>query len=509
MSPYTSNILAIKRRLEGAPGAPIGLSAAELAFNQVDDTLYYGFSSLDTNTVTSVAIAGSGAFVSLQGNQTIYGHKTFNGDITFNNPVSFQNSDFNFGNFASYNSLSSLGIATLSATNFVGDNVVVNASTVTTLVSTVPTDDKSNKAASTAYVHGLVDAINSSLAGGLVDTTTTQTINGVKTFGSNTNFNGNTTFTGAVTLSSTSLGHSRITELGDPEQPLDAVNKKYVDGIASSINIHPVVKAATVAELTPAVYTPVSDGLYDTLVWSSGLTINTFAPAAIDGVDLYIGDRILIKDQSYLPYNGVYAVSAFNVGSYGNITFQRTSDYNQSLPGEVAAGDYMFVTNGTVNNNHGYVLTTTTQWAELVIGVDPLSFVQFSGAGQIIAGTGIRKDGDTLSITDVGTAGTYLLNTTDAQGRVTAGSNPKALVALSAISMAARQLPLYTGTDSVCAIQLSNYGESLIATTNYNTASSILGLEDMAFQVSSNVKITGGTVDNLTINNSYIDAGTF
>jgi hypothetical protein len=501
MSPYTSNILAIKRRLEGAPGAPVGLSAAELAYNQVDNTLYYGFSSLDTNTVSSVAIAGSGAFVSLEGSQTIRGNKTFNGDVVFNNPVSFQNSDFNFGNFASYNSLSSLGMATLSATNFVGDKVIVNASTVTTLVSTVPTTDKSNKAASTAFVHGMVDAINDSLAGGLVDVTTNQSIAGDKTF------------TGSTTLSSTSLGYSKISFVGDPEDPYDAVNRRYVDATASALNIHGAVKLATTEDLNPAIYTALNQGLDDTLVWTSNATwsINHLLQA-IDGADLYVGDRILIKDQVDQTQNGVWNVQSFNnLGATTDVTFVRASDYNQSVAGEVAAGDYLFVTYGSVNANRGYVLIGSGSGNNgyFNIGNDNIVFSQFSGAGQITAGTGIRKDGDTLSLTDVGAAGSYLYVTTDAQGRVTSGSNPSSLQGLSAVSMSARKLPLYTGSNSVCAISLTNFGEALVGDTSYNTASATLGLKDMAFQQSNNVSFTGGQVSNLTITTSYIDAGTF
>ena len=37
-----ADTLRIKRRVSGAPGAPSSLQNAELAFNEVDDTLYYG-----------------------------------------------------------------------------------------------------------------------------------------------------------------------------------------------------------------------------------------------------------------------------------------------------------------------------------------------------------------------------------------------------------------------------------------------------------------------------------
>ena len=75
-----ANTIRIKRRATGSAGAPSSLKNAELAFNEVDDTLYYGKGSDingDANTV--VAIGGSGTFVALSGVQTITGNKTFSG----------------------------------------------------------------------------------------------------------------------------------------------------------------------------------------------------------------------------------------------------------------------------------------------------------------------------------------------------------------------------------------------------------------------------------------------
>lgn len=37
-----ANTIRIKRRASGASGAPSSLENAELAFNEVDDVLYYG-----------------------------------------------------------------------------------------------------------------------------------------------------------------------------------------------------------------------------------------------------------------------------------------------------------------------------------------------------------------------------------------------------------------------------------------------------------------------------------
>ena len=62
-----ANTLRIKRRVAGgAAGAPSSLKNAELAFNEVDDILYYGKGADGNGDATTIpAIAGIGAFVNL------------------------------------------------------------------------------------------------------------------------------------------------------------------------------------------------------------------------------------------------------------------------------------------------------------------------------------------------------------------------------------------------------------------------------------------------------------
>lgn len=75
-----ANPIRIKRRASGNAGAPASLENAELAFNEVDDTLYYGKGTGGAGgTATTVEpIGGKGAVVMLTGAQTVPGEKTFN-----------------------------------------------------------------------------------------------------------------------------------------------------------------------------------------------------------------------------------------------------------------------------------------------------------------------------------------------------------------------------------------------------------------------------------------------
>jgi hypothetical protein len=73
-----ANVIRIKRRASGNAGAPAALKSAELAHNEVDDTLYIGKGDDGAGNATSVmALAGKGAFADLSSSQTIGGAKTF------------------------------------------------------------------------------------------------------------------------------------------------------------------------------------------------------------------------------------------------------------------------------------------------------------------------------------------------------------------------------------------------------------------------------------------------
>ena len=86
-----ANTLRIKRRSSsGAAGVDgLTLQNAELAFNEADDTLYYGKGTGGAGgTATSIiAIAGYGAYTTIGTEQTITGNKTFSGTIVVPTPT--------------------------------------------------------------------------------------------------------------------------------------------------------------------------------------------------------------------------------------------------------------------------------------------------------------------------------------------------------------------------------------------------------------------------------------
>ena len=119
-----ANTLRIKRRVAGgAAGAPSSLKNAELAFNEVDDILYYGKGADGNGDATTIpAIAGIGAFVNLTADQTITGTKTFAGTLVMSG--------------ATIDGFSTTGGVTI------GGNLTVNGTTTTVNSTTVSVDDK-------------------------------------------------------------------------------------------------------------------------------------------------------------------------------------------------------------------------------------------------------------------------------------------------------------------------------------------------------------------------------
>lgn len=181
----------------------------------------------------------------------------------------------------------------------------------------------------------------------------------------------------------------KISNLANPTAAQDAATKAYVDSVKQALDIKDSVRVATTANITLS------------------------ATQTIDGVTVVAGDRVLVKDQSTGSQNGIYVVAA---GAWS-----RSDDANTSA--EVTAGLFVFVEEGTVNGDNGFVLTTNQP---ITLDTTALTFTQFSGAGQITAGDGLTKSGNTINV--VGTAGRIVANADSIDlATVSVGSSSSAL----------------------------------------------------------------------------------
>lgn len=149
-----------------------------------------------------------------------------------------------------------------------------------------------------------------------------------------------------------------------PSNAADVATKSYVDGVAQGIKWK---QPARVIALTNV---DISTGL------AAGQTV--------DGVTLVAGDRVLLAAQTTGSQNGIYVAPASGGAS-------RAADMDAGGEFPSAA---IFVSEGTANADTGWVCTNDA----VTLGTTAVVFVQFTGAAGIIAGDGLAKTGNTLSV---------------------------------------------------------------------------------------------------------------
>ena len=278
-----SNTIRIKKRAaSGSAGAPSSLSPSELAFNEADLKLYYGFGdngSTPPSASSIIVIGGSGGF--------------------------FNKTDTRTANTILAGPTSGAAAAPTFRSLVVADIPTLTSAKVSDFDTQVRTNRVDQLASATNPVTGVTPTSDNHFA-----------------------------------------------------------TKSYVDGVSQGLDVKDSCVAATTGNITIA--TALNNG--DTL----------------DGVSLSTNDRVLVKDQSSASENGIYIVGSSPA---------RADDL---AAGADAAGMFTFVEKGTVNADNGFVCSSDKGSA--VVGTNNLTFVQFSGAGQITAGDGLDKSGNTLSV---------------------------------------------------------------------------------------------------------------
>ena len=211
-----------------------------------------------------------------------------------------------------------------------------------------------------------------------------------------------------------------------------AATKGYVDAARSGLDVKQSVRAATTEALTIASALENGD--------------------SVDGVTLVTGDRVLVKNQSTASENGIYTVNASGAPT-------RATDFDTTA--EVTPGAFTFVEEGTANADSGWVLTNN---GTITVGTTGLTFAQFSGAGQITAGAGLTKTGNTIDA--VGTADRITVNA-DSIDIASTYAGQSTITTLGTIT---------TGTWSATAIAVAKGGTAATtesgARTNLASASS-------------------------------------
>ena len=180
------------------------------------------------------------------------------------------------------------------------------------------------------------------------------TVTSVQTTANNALPKAGGTMSGAI-----NMGNQKITNLANAVNGDEAVNYNQlivaVSNAVSGLDVIPSVRVATTANVT-----------------LSGLQ-------TIDGVTLVANDRVLVKNQSVGTENMIYVVGS---GAWSWLDWGYTPN------------SFVFVEEGTVNADSGWTLTNNGT----ISGSTVMNWTQFSGAGQITAGNGLTKTGNTLDV---------------------------------------------------------------------------------------------------------------
>ena len=149
-------------------------------------------------------------------------------------------------------------------------------------------------------------------------------------------------------------------KVSTPTDTAHPATKAYVDSYVQGLDAKASARAATTADITLS------------------------GAQTIDGVAVVATDRVLVKNQTVDTANGIYVAAA---GSW-----VRADDANTSAL--LSPGTFIFVEEGTLNGDAGYVMTAD---APVTLGTTSLTWVQFSGAGQVVAGDGLTKSNNTIN----------------------------------------------------------------------------------------------------------------
>jgi hypothetical protein len=212
----------------------------------------------------------------------------------------------------------------------------------------------------------VINSVNSSLTNSLINL--------------NTNSSDSTDFSSAALVVSGGVSIQkklRVSDVGYFSNTIDMTNTKIRNVQDPVLNQDVATKAYVDLAALRGLYTKESVQI---ATLEHGDLNTAYTPGTIiDGYTLRLNDRILIKNQNDPVENGMYVIISSGAPT-------RTPD----LPvGDNAAGVFTFIQRGDYQGSTGWICNTPN--GDDRVGTNGLTFVQFSGIGQLTVGPGIIK----------------------------------------------------------------------------------------------------------------------
>jgi hypothetical protein len=470
-----SNILRIKRRVaSGLPGAPSSLKNAELAFNEADNTLYYGFGDDGNGNANNIpAIGGIGAFVSLTTSQTLTGNKTFSGTVVVPTPTANAHATTKLYVDQQVSNVS---------------NIVANVATAFTVSGDSGSNQTITSGTDTLTISG---GTGLSSVAGATDTITINLDNTTVTGGSYGGAGTVATFTVDAQGRLTAAGNSAIAITGSQISDLSTAAVTSLTGTANEVTVSAASGAITI-------------GLPDDVTIGNNLTVtgdlivngNT---TTLNTATLVVEDKNIVLANAASPTDITADGAGITILGSTNKTFNwvdATDAWTSSEHLDLAAGKVLKI--GTSE-----VLSNTTLASSVVNS-------SLTSVGNVTSGT---WSAGTIAITYGGTGATTASGARTNLG-LAIGTDVQAydaeLAAIAGLTSAADKLPYFTGANTADLATFTTFGRSLVDDADAATARTTIGVGTIATQNSNNVTITGGSISNLTtFDGITFDGGTF
>ena len=288
------------------------------------------------------------------------------------------------------------------------------------------------------------------------------------------------------------MGANRVTNLADPTSAQDSATKAYVDAVKQGLDIKDSVTCATTADISSWTYNNAA----------GTLTASGNGAVSLDSVALTLNMRVLVKNQDPGTENGIYYVSTAGAGG-ATLVLTRATDANTGA--ELSGGTFTFVEQGTVAAENGYVFTHN---GDATFGSTALTVSQFSGAGQVIAGTSLTKTGNTMN---VATDGTTMFTLSDALSVKSTGTAGQVLRSTGTAGQAAvyGQLDLANSNavTGIAAVANGGTGVNTIGANLLMTGDGTNAVNTIAVGTSGQVLLSAGSGTDPSF--GHVDGGTF
>lgn len=210
---------------------------------------------------------------------------------------------------------------------------------------------------------------------------------------SNDTYSGASSITTVGALASGSLAYTFSPIMASLLPSLDAITKAAAD---VDLNSHKIVNLAAPQNANDAARLVDVQGAQAGLYWkapvqvisSSNISVSA-VPSTIDGVTMSANMRFALGGQTNAAENGIYVYPA-SAGSAAS----RASDADGSASGVVKQGMAFFVEAGS-QAGQGFVLNTANP---ITVGTTALTFVKFTGTGDLTFGYGLGKSGNQINL---------------------------------------------------------------------------------------------------------------